>query len=152
MQNILLCNDKYTIYEDGTYKAIKLQEMMLSLVSTINKLKRETEVLREENSMFLDDIEVLNGQKEDLVNHLREEEVNKIIAKSNLTSRELLIMGLIAEGKTNQEIGEELCISPNTVRGHLDNIYDKYKLKKDNSNKRIKATLIYLGKKKIGED
>ena len=149
MQDILLCNDKYTIYEDGTYKAIKLQEMMLSLAFTINKLKRETEILREENNMFLEDIDTLNEQKEALVDHLREEEVNKIIAKSRLSEKQALVMSLLIEGKDNQEIADALFISPNTVRSYLEAIYEKFNLKGD--NRKIKAILIYLGKRKIEE-
>jgi DNA-binding CsgD family transcriptional regulator len=42
-----------------------------------------------------------------------------------LTPREREILDLVAEGRTNAEIGETLWISRGTVRKHLDNIYAK---------------------------
>lgn len=49
--------------------------------------------------------------------------------ESNLTSRELDTLRLLAEGKTAQEIGEILFLSEGTIRKHRENI-----LKKTNSN------------------
>jgi DNA-binding CsgD family transcriptional regulator len=40
-----------------------------------------------------------------------------------LTRRELEILDLVAEGKTNAEIAERLWVSPLTVRKHLENVY-----------------------------
>jgi DNA-binding CsgD family transcriptional regulator len=42
-----------------------------------------------------------------------------------LTPREREILGLVAEGRTNAEIAERLCVSPGTVRRHLENIFRK---------------------------
>jgi DNA-binding NarL/FixJ family response regulator len=42
-----------------------------------------------------------------------------------LTSREREIVDLVAEGRTNAEIAERLCVSSGTVRKHLDNVYAK---------------------------
>ena len=36
-----------------------------------------------------------------------------------LTERELSVVRLVAKGKTNQEIGKELCIATATVKAHL---------------------------------
>jgi DNA-binding NarL/FixJ family response regulator len=47
---------------------------------------------------------------------------------SQLTSREKEILGLITEGLTNEEMAEKLFISPQTVRNHIKNIYDKLKV------------------------
>lgn len=46
-----------------------------------------------------------------------------------LSQRELQILTLVADGSTNKEIGEELNISPHTVKGHLTNILTKLNLK-----------------------
>ena len=47
-------------------------------------------------------------------------------AESNgLTSREFEVMSLVGMGKTNQEIAQILWLSPNTVRKHLENVYEK---------------------------
>ena len=42
-----------------------------------------------------------------------------------LTKRELKILSLITDGKSNPKIAEELCISIHTVKAHTDSIYKK---------------------------
>jgi DNA-binding NarL/FixJ family response regulator len=42
-----------------------------------------------------------------------------------LTEREREILGMIARGKSNQEIAEELTLSPKTVSNHVSNIFAK---------------------------
>lgn len=42
-----------------------------------------------------------------------------------LTAREREVAYLVADGATNQEIAEELCISLSTVKSHLQRIFDK---------------------------
>jgi DNA-binding CsgD family transcriptional regulator len=44
---------------------------------------------------------------------------------SGLTPREIEILGLVAEGYTNAQLARMLWISPNTVRKHLENAFDK---------------------------
>jgi LuxR family maltose regulon positive regulatory protein len=46
-----------------------------------------------------------------------------------LSERELEVLQLIAEGLTNDEIGDRLCLSPNTVKTHARNIYSKLGVK-----------------------
>jgi len=43
----------------------------------------------------------------------------------DLTEREREILGLIAMGKSNAEIAEELVLSPKTVSNHVSNIFSK---------------------------
>jgi DNA-binding NarL/FixJ family response regulator len=47
---------------------------------------------------------------------------------SNLSQREIEILKLIATGKHNGEIAEELLISPHTVRNHVSNILTKLQM------------------------
>ena len=47
-----------------------------------------------------------------------------------LSNRETEVMKLISEGKTNNEIGEILSISPRTVETHRAHILEKLKLKR----------------------
>jgi LuxR family maltose regulon positive regulatory protein len=42
-----------------------------------------------------------------------------------LSNRELEVLHLIAEGLTNREIGLRLYLSPNTIKRHANNIYEK---------------------------
>ena len=45
-----------------------------------------------------------------------------------LTPRELEVLKLIAEGKTNDEIAQQFVVSINTVKGHVSNILSKLHL------------------------
>jgi len=45
-----------------------------------------------------------------------------------LSPRETEVLGLVAKGLTNREIGEQLHIAENTVKNHLRNILDKLHL------------------------
>lgn len=58
------------------------------------------------------------------VNRLR----SSATTHQNITARELEVLILVADGKTNREIGAELFISPRTVSRHLENIYAKLSL------------------------
>ncbi len=46
-----------------------------------------------------------------------------------LTSREVQILQLAAEGKTNAQIAKELHISHRTVRTHMENLFNKMRVK-----------------------
>ncbi len=46
-------------------------------------------------------------------------------ASSSLTARELEVLALVAEGRTNRQIASELVISAHTVSRHLENIFGK---------------------------
>jgi DNA-binding NarL/FixJ family response regulator len=45
--------------------------------------------------------------------------------KDGLSGREIEVLGLICEGLTNDEIGDKLCISAQTVKGHRSNLLAK---------------------------
>jgi ATP/maltotriose-dependent transcriptional regulator MalT len=48
----------------------------------------------------------------------------------SLSAREMQVLSLIAEGRSNQEIGEELYLALNTVKRHVYNIFAKLEVKK----------------------
>ncbi len=54
---------------------------------------------------------------------------------SGLSQREVEVLRLVAQGKSNREIGEELVITEGTARRHVSNIYQKIGL-----NNRSEAT------------
>jgi DNA-binding NarL/FixJ family response regulator len=47
------------------------------------------------------------------------------LAPAHLSARELEVLGLMAEGKSNHEIAEALVISPSTVHNHISSILMK---------------------------
>ena len=63
------------------------------------------------------------------------EEVNTHLINP-LTERELEVLKAIAEGKSNQQIADELFVSINTIKSHVNKIYDKLDV-----NNRTQATL-----------
>ncbi|MEG0291965.1 MAG: LuxR C-terminal-related transcriptional regulator [Anaerovoracaceae bacterium] len=58
-----------------------------------------------------------------------DERLLELKSEFGLTDRELLICKLIYEGKTNQEIADELFISESTVKTHIYNLYKKLDIK-----------------------
>lgn len=56
------------------------------------------------------------------------------VREIGLTPREHQILGLIAEGYTNREIGEMLFVSENTVKTHSSHVFEKMQV-----NRRVQA-------------
>lgn len=54
-----------------------------------------------------------------------EEKIEKLFRKYKITKREREIVGQICQGKTNQQIADELFISLQTVKDHTHRIYSK---------------------------
>jgi len=48
---------------------------------------------------------------------------------TSLTRREWEVLELVAEGRSNHEVAELLCISVNTVEQHLKHIFGKLRVK-----------------------
>ena len=48
---------------------------------------------------------------------------------SSLSKKERVILDALATGKSNREISTSLGVSPNTVKFHLSNIYEKLAVK-----------------------
>jgi DNA-binding NarL/FixJ family response regulator len=53
---------------------------------------------------------------------------SSIMEKNELTQREMEILSLISLGASNEDIANKICISTNTVKTHLYNIYKKIKV------------------------
>lgn len=64
---------------------------------------------------------------------------------SSLTPRELEILKLIAEGKSNARIAEQLVVTKRAVERHINSIFLKLGLRDDGDvSRRVKAALLYL--------
>lgn len=63
----------------------------------------------------------------------------EIKERHSLTMREKEILGLLLKGKGNKDISAMMCISTETVKSHLQNIYKKLGVKN-----RIEAALLFL--------
>jgi DNA-binding NarL/FixJ family response regulator len=64
---------------------------------------------------------------------------------SSLTSREMEVLGLMAEGYTNISIARNLSISERTVESHVNNIFGKLDLTSEATrNPRVLAVLLFL--------
>jgi DNA-binding NarL/FixJ family response regulator len=68
--------------------------------------------------------------------------IRKNPSKIDISDREKEVLNLLAQGKTNAQIAEELVISPNTVKTHVKNT-----LKKLGASNRAEAVSIALQKK-----
>ena len=64
---------------------------------------------------------------------------------ARLTPREIEVLALMAEGRSNAAIAERLVVSPKAVGKHTNNIFMKLDLFPDeDDNRRVRAVLTYL--------
>lgn len=62
-----------------------------------------------------------------------------------LTERERAVLALIAEGRSNAGIAEQLHLAPKTVETHVAAVFRAFDLAPDESeNRRVRAALTYL--------
>ena len=69
------------------------------------------------------------------------------VAEAGLTPRELEVLDLLGQGKTNQEISERLVIEVGTVKNHVHNIFEKL-----NVNSRAEAASYLALFKSVGNE
>jgi NarL family two-component system response regulator LiaR len=72
----------------------------------------------------------LNGERvisQDISSQLASQMWSNVKGPADLTPREYEIMILVAKGKSNHEISDELCIAVITVETHVANILKKLK-------------------------
>ena len=88
----------------GIWLALKLSRPKIETVVV------EKEVYRSRNEKF-----VLN---------------ESVVAKLELSDRELEVLGLMADGNSNQEIANRLFVSLSTVKTHNQNLFEKLDVKR----------------------
>jgi DNA-binding NarL/FixJ family response regulator len=72
-------------------------------------------------------------------------EDHPILARARLSKRQLEVLRLLGEGKTNKEIGEALFRSPNTIKLHVSAILKQLKLKSRTQAALLASTLYAEG-------
>ena len=76
-------------------------------------------------------IETVVVEKEVYVNRNENFVLNtSLVAQLELSKRELEILGLLAQGHSNQEIAAKLFISLSTVKTHIQNLFEKLDVKR----------------------
>jgi len=65
---------------------------------------------------------------------------------SILSSQEHRVLALVAEGKTNKEIAEQMELSDKTVKNYLSNIFEKLKI-----NRRSQAAVLYTESRSLSK-
>jgi DNA-binding CsgD family transcriptional regulator len=81
----------------------------------------------------------------DLRGRIREPAQPSNGALAELTARELEVLALLAEGRTDRGIARELYVTPKTVEAHVRSIFRKLDLPADtNENRRLHAVLAFL--------
>ncbi len=61
---------------------------------------------------------------------IEKEKRRKKLAKSSLSKQELRVLNLIADGKSNKEIANQLFIAETTVKSHVSKILKKLNVKR----------------------
>ena len=54
----------------------------------------------------------------------------RVIETLRISARELEVLDLLAAGRSNKEIARRLDVSPNTVKTHLANLYEKLEVER----------------------
>ena len=69
-----------------------------------------------------------------------------------LSPRELEVLALMAEGRSNRAIGQELAVELKTVETHVGRVFSKLGLDEDRlGNRRVLAVLTFFGRPSAGD-
>ena len=75
--------------------------------------------------LFMDEVTAFLEPERRAFEAARTSRPDRPVATEAMTTRELDVLRLAAEGRTNEEIAEALTLSPRTVERHLSNVYGK---------------------------
>ncbi len=111
-------------------------------VGYVSKSRSSDEVLESVRQAHVGQVSLHPEIAQELLKYLQKPEEVDPLALDPLTSRECEVLQLLAEGKTNQEIANQLQISVGTVKKHVTNILDKMHLRS-----RVEAALYWRSHK-----
>lgn len=114
------------------------------------------ELFRSINAVYLNGLGISKFHLEKLVNAARQEAGQKEAqaetdanpeSSHGLSAREIEVLKLVADGMTNREIADSLCIAQNTVKAHISNIMGKLGL-----HKRVELATYAIGHSVCSQD
>lgn len=94
----------------GIWLALKLSKPKIETVVVEKQVLKEVEVYVNRNENFVLD--------------------TSVVSQLELSKRELEILGLLAQGHSNQEIAAKLFVSLSTVKTHIQNLFEKLDVKR----------------------
>ena len=109
----LIFNHSYEIYFG--FIAVIFTALGIWLALRLSKPKIETVVIEKEVYVNRNENFVLNAS---------------LVSQLELSKRELEILGLLAQGHSNQEIAAKLFVSLSTVKTHIQNLFEKLDVKR----------------------
>lgn len=117
---------KIVILSDLEEKEEVLPILRLGVDGYISKSAPPAEVIEDLKAIYRGETRVSRKLLSTVLKAWQEEQKKKSReAAPGLTKRQLEVLKLVAEGKSNKEISQQLLISPNTVKYHISSIMAK---------------------------
>ena len=115
----IIFDHSYEIYIG--FIAVIFTALGIWLALKLSKPKIETVVVEK---LVVSEVEVYVTRNENFVLD------TALVSQLELSKRELEILGLLAQGHSNQEIAAKLFVSLSTVKTHLQNLFEKLDVKR----------------------
>jgi len=106
----------------GIWLALKLSKPKVETVVMEKEILIEKEVVVEREVVV--EKEVYVNKNEDFVPDI------SLISRLQISKREIEVLGLLAQGHSNQEIAAAIFVSLSTVKTHLQNLFEKLDVKR----------------------
>ncbi len=128
---LLVLSSEITEYQLQMYKKLQIEHSNISLLGfVVNRQYRNFSQMVNELVYLSDDTDTILSSIMSMIEPEIESSKPKDVSTNQiLSSREIDVLKLLAEGKMNKEIADELCISIHTVVTHRKNITQKLGIK-----------------------
>ncbi len=124
-KTIIIINSNQEILCDSVFAKLKISACLLKTTSV-------TELIHAVNKIVANNCYITSTLKNYLfIANIKDKAYLKIHTKQNarcLTAREVEVLQMIATGKSNIQIAEDLFLSEKTVKNHLTSIFKKLKV------------------------